>query len=462
MKIYNTLSRKIEDFHSIDDRKVKMYSCGPTVYGYAHIGNFRAFVFADILKRYLRYRGYRVFHVMNITDVDDKTIKNSMKEGKTLHDFTRFYENAFLEDLKSLSIDMPDKMPRATEHVVDMLALVGELTRKKHTYRQNGSVYFRISSFKGYGKLAGLDRQKLRENADGRLVDSDEYEKEDARDFALWKACSPDDGDIHWESPIGKGRPGWHIECSAMSMKYLGEHFDIHTGGIDLCFPHHTNEIAQSEAATGKKFVNYWLHNEHLIVNGQKMAKSAGNYFTLRDLLDKGHLPRMIRYELLSAHYRQKLDFREKDLSEAAANLQRFDELFAKLDAAKGKGNSAFRKLIDEARNGFESAMDNDLNTAGALNALFVFVREINKIVEELSKEEAAQVKAVLLDFDSVLCVLKQEQITVPQDVIDLAEERKQAREKKDWKRSDELRDEIKRKGYMVDDTKQDYIIKKN
>ncbi len=463
LKLYNTLTKKKEEFKPLKKGKVSMYSCGPTVYSYAHLGNFRAFIFTDILKRYLKYKGFKLNHVMNITDVDDKTIKGSIQEKKSLKEFTQFYEREFLDDLKTLGIQEADTVPRATEHIDGMVKLIKKLEENSLTYEKDGSIYYSINKFKGYGKLVNLDKQELLDNADGRL-DEDEYDKENARDFALWKAYTKDDGEVFWETDIGKGRPGWHIECSAMSMAYLGEHFDIHTGGIDLCFPHHTNEIAQSEGATGKKFVNYWLHNAHLIVNGEKMAKSAGNFFTLRDLLEKGYDPIAIRYELLATHYRQQLDFREKNLEDVKNTLQRFKELFIKLDSITSEESSKSKeisKLINEVMQDFEKAMDDDLNIAAALNAIFVFIRNINKISDDISKKDAEEIKQTLLQFDSVLNIMHYEKDDIPKKITQLAEQRLQARKNKDWGASDKLRDEIKAKGYLIDDTAEGFILKK-
>src|SRR3989338_1059288 len=452
---YNTLTRKKETFSPIKKGEVKLYSCGPTVYDYAHLGNLRAFVFVDLLKRYLKYKGLNVKHVMNITDVDDKTIKGSRHEAKSLKEFTRFYEKAFLEDLEALNIQPADILPRATEHIKEMVAIIEDLKKKGFAYEKDGSTYFSIQKFRDYGKLAKLEKQQLKANAEGRL--EDEYEKEDARDFVLWKAYQKEDGDVFWETSLGKGRPGWHIECSAMSMKYLGKHFDIHTGGVDLIFPHHTNEIAQSECSTGEPFVNYWLHNAHLIVNGEKMSKSKRNFFTLRDLLKKGHSPKAIRLEILSTHYRQELDFREDRLQE---NLSRFKELFLKLDHAEGKGSDEVKVLSEKVRKEFEDAMDDDLNIAGALAAIFTFIREVNKL--DLSKKDAELVRQALLSFDEVLGVLEFEKEEIPKEITDLAEQRAKAKQEKDWKKADAIRIEIRKKGWQIDDTASGYILKKN
>ncbi len=462
LRLYNTKTRATEPFTPIEGKKVRMYSCGPTVYNYAHIGNFRAYIVADLLKRYLKYRGYQVRHVMNITDIDDKTIRDSQKEGKTLGEFTRFYTKAFFDDLSALNIVPADVFPRATDHIKEMLALIASLESNGHTYSSDASVYYRIASFPRYGELARLDPSSLKENAQGRLS-SDEYGKEDARDFALWKGYEASDGDISFDSPYGRGRPGWHIECSAMSMAYLGESFDIHTGGVDLIFPHHTNEIAQSEGATEKPFVRYWVHNEHLIVEGRKMSKSLGNFYTLRDLLDKGYSAKAIRYVLLATHYRQKLNFTLQGIDAAASAIGRLQELYAKARRIEGEGSGTVSALIGKASDAFASAMDDDLHIAEALAAVFEFVKEANKVVDDLGKVEAAALVAFLEELDSVLGVLDREEETIPPEVAALAEERKAAREKKDFQKSDELRDRIASLGYTISDEKDGgYALRKS
>ena len=462
MKLYNTLTRKKQEFKPIKGKEVHMYSCGPTVYNYVHIGNMRSFIFVDLLRRYLKYRKFRLKHVMNITDVDDKTIRDSQKEGKTLKEFTEFYTKAFIDDLKTLNIEIPEKMPNATDEIEGMVKLVKKLLGKGYAYKADDGIYFKISKFKDYGKLAKLDLEQLKAGASGR-VKSDEYDKENAHDFVLWKFWDSNDGDVFWETEIGKGRPGWHIECSVMSSKYLGQPFDIHTGGVDLIFPHHTNEIAQSEAAEGKQFVKFWAHNEHLIVNGQKMSKSLGNFFTLRDLLDKGYDPKAIRYELLKTHYRQKLDFREDNLKKIHETLQKFHDFLAKLDEAKGKKDSKeVKKLITEAEKKFEESMDDDLNIAPAFAAIFGFMTEINKIIGSISRDDAKKIKDAMLGFDSVFGVMQKEREKIPKEVKELAEKRLEARKQKDWELSDKLRDEIKSKGYIIEDTKDGkYRLKK-
>jgi cysteinyl-tRNA synthetase len=321
LKLHNTLTNADEEFHPLEEGVVRFYTCGPTVYDYAHIGNFRTFVFQDLLRRYLEHRNYRVIHVMNITDVDDKTIHNARAQGMTLRDYTAKYTEAFLADCKTLRIEMPGLMPRATDHIPEMVALIQKLEEKGYTYRKDGSIYFSIAHFPGYGRLSKADFSGAQA---GARVDTDKYDKENARDFVLWKAKK--EGEDFWETDIGPGRPGWHIECSAMSMKYLGETFDIHCGGVDLIFPHHENEIAQSESATGKPFVRYWVHPEFLIVEGEKMSKSKDNFFRLKDLLDQGHSPEAIRYLLLSVHYRKQLNFTMDGLRQAQSSIQRLED----------------------------------------------------------------------------------------------------------------------------------------
>ncbi|MCK5283266.1 MAG: cysteine--tRNA ligase [Nanoarchaeota archaeon] len=461
LKFYNTLTKKKEEFRSIKDKEAGFYSCGPTVYNFAHIGNFRSYIFVDLLKRYLEYRGYKVKHVMNITDIDDKTIRDSEKEGLPLKEFTEKYTKEFFTDMDTLNINPASIYPKATEHVNDMIEFVKVLVKKGFAYEKLNSVYFSLAKFKKYGQLSKIDLSQMKA---GARVDLDEYEKDHPGDFTLLKRSKLDElkRGIYYDTEWGKVRPGWHLECSVMSMKYLGNTFDIHTGGVDLIFPHHENEIAQSEAYSGKKFVNYWLHCAHLIVNSEKMSKSKGNFFTLRDLLKKGYDPIAIRYELLSTHYRQQLDFREKDLIEAKSILQKFTELFIKLDNTKSeKDNTKAKKLIEEAKQDFEKSMDDDLNIASALSTIFVFMRNVNKLIDDISKKDAEKIKKTLLDFDSVLGVMNYEKTDIPEEIKQLAEERLKARKAKDWQKSDEIRDNINKKGFTIDDTSDGYILKK-
>ncbi len=407
MKFYNTLTRAKDEFVPLHKGEARMYSCGPTLYDHPHIGNLRAFSFVDLLRRYLRFRGFAVKHVMNLTDIDDKTIRNSRKEGLPLRKFTEKYAGIFFENLDKLNIERAEFYPRATENIDGMVALIKILLDKGIAYRgEDDSVYFNIRKFLGYGKLSKLDLAGLKS---GARVAQDEYSKDEARDFALWKAWTPDDGDVFWETEVGKGRPGWHIECSVMSAKYLGKTFDIHTGGVDLVFPHHENEIAQSEAAYGVQFVRYWLHNEHVMVEGQKMSKSLGNYLTLKDLLTRGHDPRAIRYALISTHYRSKLNVTDKSLWAAKQTVEKLDNFMDLLREAKGKSHPDTEKLVRDAEHAFAASMDDDLDIATALAAVFDFVKEINKLLDEgrIGKEDAAKVAHAMERLDSVLGILR-------------------------------------------------------
>ncbi len=416
LKFYNTLTRRKDVFKPLKEGEVRIYSCGPTVYDYPHVGNLRAFVFYDLLRRYLKYRGFRVKHVMNITDVDDKTIRNSRKEGLTLKSFTEKYTKIFFDDLKKINVEKFEVYPRATEHIEDMIELIKILLKKGFAYRgRDGSIYYKISKFKEYGKLSKLDISSLRA---GARVSQDEYTKEEARDFALWKAWNPDDGNVFWETEIGKGRPGWHIECSAMSMKYLGPTIDIHTGGVDLIFPHHENEIAQSEAATGKPFVRYWLHNEHVMVEGKKMSKSLGNYLTLEDLMKRGHDPLAVRYALLSTHYRSKLNITDRALWSAKQSIEKirnFVDLLKEIDG--GRENKRVDILVKKVQMEFREAMDDDLDIGSALAGIFDFIKEINKLIDkkQIGKENARKCLGVMKRFDKVLGILLPEREISPE-----------------------------------------------
>ncbi len=437
------------------------------MYDYPHIGNYRAYVFGDLLKRYLKYKGYKVMHIMNLTDVDDKTIRDSQKEGKSLKEFTDFYIKGFYEDLETLHIEQADVFPKATEHIPEMVALIKKLLEKGFAYNgEDNSIYFNIRKFKEYGKLSGINLADLEEGASGRIK-KDEYAKENANDFALWKAYDESDGDVFWETELSKGRPGWHIECSAMSSKYLGETFDIHAGGVDLIFPHHENEIAQSECANGKPFVKYWMHNEWLLVEGKKMAKSAGSFYTLRDILSKGYSPMAVRYALLSTHYRQQLNFTFEGIDASKNSIERLNEFFSKVkemeEKSQSKGFNLVHKEISRAKAGFGDSMDDDLNISGALAAVFDFVKEINKLMAEtkISKKEALEIVKLMREFDRVLGILKQDEETIPEEIAALAEQRLNARKNKDWALSDQLRSRIKEKGYYMDDVSDGYRIKK-
>lgn len=457
MKLYNTLTRKKEDFKPIKAGEVSIYACGPTVYNFVHLGNLRAFMFYDLLRRYFVYKGNKVTFVSNLTDVDDKTIRDSQKEGKTLKEFTEHYSQEYFKDLETLSILKPDIIPKATEHITEMVEIIEKLKQNNLAYEKDGSWYFRVAEFENYGELANIDVSGLKNNADGRCNDDDEYDKENARDFVLWKSYDESDVDVFWETSLGKGRPGWHIECSAMSTKYLGDTFDLHLGGCDLVFPHHTNEIAQSEGASGKKFCNYWAHNAHMIVNGEKMSKSLGNFYTLRDLINKGYKPAAIRYQLLSTHYRQELNFTESELKQIPNTLQRLYDMQEKLSKANGDDNAQVEKILQHLLVQFEKSLDDDLNISGALGALFDFTRDINKLLmtNAVSKEDAKKALKVLEDIDQVLGFLKYEKGELDSDIDALVKQREEARAAKDFATSDKIRDDLKEKGIILEDTPQ-------
>lgn len=457
LRFFNTMERRPMTFEPLNEGCAKMYTCGPTVYNFAHIGNFRAYVFEDILRRTLEYFGYTVTQVMNLTDVDDKTIRDSRKEGLPLRVFTARYKEAFFADIKTLNIEPAEIYPAATDHVAEMIALIQTLMDKGFAYQApDKCIYFSIEKFKDYGKLARIDRENQR---DGVRISTDEYAKDAVGDFALWKAWDEADGDVFWESPWGKGRPGWHIECSAMSMKYLGESFDIHTGGVDNMFPHHEDEIAQSESATGKKWVNYWLHCEHLMVDGTKMSKSLGNFYTLRDLQEKGWNGREIRWVLVGAHYRKKLNFTLDALAQARETLGKFDALFDRLKgiSADGDGSEA-AGLVEECKNAFAAALADDLNIAPALAAAFELMRGANRLADSntLSGTGAAAVLALFREFDRVIGCFAvdavRESAAIPAEVTALAEERAAARKAKNFAESDRLRDELAKLGYAIKD----------
>jgi cysteinyl-tRNA synthetase len=453
MKIFNTLTRRKEEFAPTREGELKIYTCGPTVYDFAHIGNFRAYVFQDVFKRYVKYRGLAVTHVMNITDVDDKTIKNSQKEGVSLSELTNRYETAFFEDLETLNIEKPDITPRATEHIDDMVRVIKGLMEKGFAYRgSDDSIYFDLSKFKEYGALAKIKPKKQKSKG----IKKDEYEKDEARDFALWKAHTAEDGDVSWDTAIGKGRPGWHIECSTMSTKYLGDTFDIHAGGVDLIFPHHENEIAQAQAATGSKFVNFWLHNEHLLVEGSKMSKSLGNYYTLRDLIKKGHDPRAIRFLLLSTHYRRKLNFTFDALKDSEITVNKLIDFVDRLTSAStdAKYSEGLAEITKETKIKFEEAMDNDIDIRHALSAIFELVRETNKAKDEgeASQENIKEIHGLMKEFDSVLGILEEKKDELPVELKELLEKREQARGEKDFKTADEIREELFDRGVVLED----------
>lgn len=455
MEFYNTFSRELETFRPIEDGQVKMYTCGPTVYHYAHIGNFRAYMFEDILRRSLEYLGYDIIQVMNLTDVDDKTIKGSIAAGVSLDDYTCTFKRAFFEDLKTLCIEPAEYYPAATEHVPDMIRLIERLIEKGNAYVSGDNcVYFQVASFADYGKLAHLNMDGMQA---GVRVAQDEYEKDNVADFALWKAWDESDGDVWWDSPWGKGRPGWHIECSAMSFKYLGESFDIHTGGIDNMFPHHENEIAQAEAATGKKFVNYWLHCAHLRVDNEKMSKSLGNFYTLRDLFDKGYEGREIRYVLFAGHYRQSLNFSFDALEAAKASLGRIDAFRLRLKeySSNGEKKGTLPMWAEKASVGFYGGISDDLNVSACLAVIFDMVHDGNVAMDagELTAADGKKVDDLLDDFNKVLGVLDLPEQTISVAVDTLLEQRDVARKSKNWVLSDEIRDQLAGMGWEVKDT---------
>jgi len=455
---FNTLTRKKEKFVPLEEGKVRIYTCGPTVYDYAHIGNFRTFVFQDLLRRWLEYRGFKVIQVMNITDVDDKTIRGARKRNIPLREYTDYYMKAFFEDIEALNLEKAEYYPRATEHIPEMVELIKRLMEKGYAYRgEDGSIYYDISKFKDYGKLSKL---KIEELKPGARVKVDEYGKEEARDFALWKAWDEEDGDVFWETEIGKGRPGWHIECSTMAMKYLGETIDIHSGGVDLIFPHHENEIAQSEAATGKPFARYWLHSEHLLVEGRRMAKRYGNFYTLRDLIKMGYDPKAIRYLLMSTHYRQQLNFTFEGLEAAKGAVDRLTTFVRRLLETDGAGcGEEIKRLMAEVQKRFESAMDDDLNISVALAALFDFVRDVNKFMDEnrLSRKEAEEVYDLMMKFDKVLGVIGEVKAEekLPPEAEELIRRREEARKAKDWATADRIREQLRAMGIILEDTPQ-------
>ncbi|MBN1494104.1 MAG: cysteine--tRNA ligase [Candidatus Omnitrophica bacterium] len=452
---FNTLKKRQEIFSPLKKNRVTMYSCGPTVYDYAHIGNFRTYIFQDLLRRFLEYCGYTVIQVMNITDVDDKTIAGANREGVTLAEYTAKYTDAFLEDLARLNIERPEHMPRATESIDDMITMIQTLIKKKHAYESNGSVYFKIDTFKHYGKLSGKD---LAMNIQGARIDSDEYEKDNLSDFVLWKAKK--EGEPSWESPFGPGRPGWHIECSAMSMKEFGATFDMHTGGEDLIFPHHENEIAQSEACTGKPFVRYWLHCKFLLVDGEKMSKSKGNFYTLRDLIAKGHDPISIRYLLLSHNYRQPLNFTLEGIEQSKKAVQRINEFIKRMESHKV--NNAISdegdvlERVTACKAAFCDALADDLNIAEALAQLFNAVRIINNFADtnQIGKRTMQEIEEFITMIDAIIAVRTEHDVEVPNEILELVNGRQKARQERNFAEADRLRDLLTQKGWIVKDTK--------
>ncbi len=467
VRLHNTLTNRLEPLEPIHKGEVRMYTCGPTVYDFAHIGNFRTFVFQDVLRRFLRSREYRVMQVMNLTDVDDRIIQKAAAAGVGIREYTEKYIQAFLEDMDALHLDTPEEMVRATDHIEDMVALIERLQKKGLTYTSEGSIYYSIAKFPHYGKLSHIDLAGMKT---GVRVDVDQYEKENARDFALWKAPKP--GEHFWGTRLGPGRPGWHIECSAMAMKYLGDTLDIHTGGVDLTFPHHENEIAQSEAATGHPFVKIWLHADHLIIDGEKMSKSLGNFFTLRDLFAKNQKPSTIRFLLLSVPYRRQLNFTADSLKQAESSVARLRNFVSRLKSEQfPAGSSAgIRKRAEKAEHDFDAGLADDLNTALALAAVFDLVRDVNTAMDrrEFLQQDAPRVIAAMEKADKVLAVLADDdeeklrklgfgldQQRLSSGKIEaLVEERIQAKKRRDFKRSDEIRQQLAESGIIVEDTR--------
>jgi cysteinyl-tRNA synthetase len=468
IQFFNTLTRKLEAFESIKPGVAEIYTCGPTIHDFAHIGNFRTYVFEDLLRRYLKYRGYQVKQVMNLTDVEDKIIRKSEALGINFLEFTKKYADAFFEDLNRLNIEPAEVYPRATDSVDKMAEMIRDLLARGIAYRsEDGSIYYDISKFADYGKLAHIEVDQLQS---GHRCLQDEYEKDRAADFALWKAWDEGDGHVFWDQypDLGKGRPGWHIECSAMSLIHLGEQFDIHCGGVDNIFPHHQNEIAQSEAFTGKRFVNYWLHSEHLNVESQKMSKSAGNFFTVRDLLDAGsnpsnksYDPMAIRYALLSVHYRSRLNFKFDSLAQAESSLQRITDFVIRCGEESGEvNNPQVESLIEQSRNAFIKVMDDDLNIPQGLAVLFEFVSEIYRRLESgsIGKAAAQACCQFVFELDRVLGLQLEKRSAsgdLEPELQALIDERAQARKDKNWKRSDEIRQELIAKGIVIEDTPQ-------
>src|SRR6202161_555419 len=465
IRVHNTLSGKVEPFVPQKPGEVSIYTCGPPVYDYAHIGNYRTFVFQDILRRFLELRGFKLNHVMNLTDVDDRIIANAAAAGVSIRDYTAKFVQAFFDDCKTLGIEAPEHWIRATDYIDDMVKLIQRLQEKSFTYSGEGSIYYRIAKFAEYGKLSKIDVTGIQA---GARVDNDRYEKESARDFAVGKGPQP--GEHFWETPIGPGRPGWHIECSAMAMHYLGETIDIHTGGIDLAFPHHENEIAQSEGATGKKFVNYWMHAEHLLVEGEKMSKSLGNFYTLRDLFAKGYKPSTLRYALVSVSYRRQMNFTFDGLQQAAAAVDRLRNFSDRLTREKfPEGNaSGMSERVAQAANDFDAALSDDLNTAMALGAAYDLVREANIAMDkgEFRQGDVAAAKEFLANFDRVFAVIADtdaEKLAAlgygtadgaisDGEVEKLVAERQDARKRRDFPASDRIRKELAERGIILED----------
>ena len=449
-RFYNTINRKKVEFEPITPGTVKLYTCGPTVYDTAHIGNFRTFIFEDLLKRFLVFKGYEVYHVMNITDVDDKTIKRAITEEITINELTLKYTEEFMNDIKSLKILPADKYPRATDHIDEMIKMIQALEENGYAYEtEDHSVYFRLDAYDSYGQLTQIDLTQQRVNE--RII-NDEYSKDNPQDFALWKARDDDDGKIYWESPWGRGRPGWHIECSAMSIKYLGNHFDIHCGGVDNIFPHHENEIAQSVSATQEPFVNYWMHSEYLQIQGDKMSKTLGNYYKISDLISEGFTAEEIRFTLLNAHYRSKLDFSLKQKQEARTTIQRITDFQQRL--LELKDSSETESSIPDEFEEFVAALDDDLDTPKAFAIFFGWIRSMNKLLDR-GEFKFSQINGGLdfIDkFDDLFAIIPDAE-SIPQNIYDLIKKREKARLKQDWKTADKIRNQLYQEGWLLADS---------
>lgn len=468
LTLYNTLTRSKEPLQPIRGNQVRMYTCGPTVYDFAHIGNFRTYVFEDLLRRTIKFFGFDILQVMNLTDVDDKTIRGAIAKQVTLDQYTEPFKQAFFEDLHALQIEPAEQYPAATEYIPQMIAMIQQLLDKGIAYAGgDGSVYFAIKKFPNYGCLSHLHLDELQAGASER-VHSDEYDKENVSDFVLWKHYDSErDGQIFWESPFGRGRPGWHLECSAMAMGLLGETIDIHVGGVDNIFPHHENEIAQSEACSGKLFSKVWMHSEHLVVDNKKMSKSLGNFYTLRDLLKRGFTGLQVRYLLLSTHYKTKLNFTFQGLDAARHSLQRLNDFIGRLSTLSHAGLAGATGSVDAvlgvASEKFRSALGDDLNISAGLAAIFDLVREVNALIDAnvLSGGDAHRVLDCLKQFNAVLGVLSFEQnLLIPAEITTAVQERTQARKDKNWKRADELRAFVESRGYVIEDGPQGSVAK--
>lgn len=463
LKLFSTETRVLEEVYPEDGKTVRMYTCGPTVYNFAHIGNFRTYIFEDLMRRTVKFFGMKVKQVMNLTDIDDKTLKGAIESGVSLEEFTAPYKEAFFEDIQTLGIERAEAYPEATKYIPDMIEIIKTLLDKGVAYSQEGNVYYSIRKFPSYGRLSHLHLDDLKVGASQRV--SDEYDKENASDFVLWKGYEPDrDGNIYWESPFGPGRPGWHIECSAMAIKLLGPSIDIHAGGVDNIFPHHENEIAQSECCTSQRFARIWVHSEHLLVDHKKMSKSLGNFYTLRDLLARGYTGRQVRFALMSTHYRMQYNFTFQSLDAARSSLGRIDDFIARLQAAgEGKDHGRAEELLQEAHKKFAASLADDLNISPALAALFDLIRSINTLIDEkkISKREAEKILKFLHTIDSVLGFVFAEEEEIPLELQEMLIKRNEARAEKNWPLADECRQLILERGYVIDDTPSGARLKK-